>query len=257
VYFTSVFLGGNPDLGPETSDNLSVGFDWTPRSGRLKGLNLSLTYGKIDFSNRVASTQIEFILDQTTLFAMGIPIVRDPGTNLITSLRLIPVNSSTRTSESIDLSASYDMEFGRSFLTLGITATEILKLEDQLTAISPIREIVGLQTGPAKLVWRSWVTWAMPTYAVNLYANHSSAYINTGTDAVAVSDPVDSYLTFDLTGTVRLDARGWQFNAGVRNLFDADFPFFNGFNRPWDPRRVDTHGRTAYLEISKEFSLFR
>ncbi|WP_446831269.1 hypothetical protein [Candidatus Foliamicus sp.] len=44
--------------------------------------------------------------------------------------------------------------------------------------------------------------------------------------------------------------------AGARNITNKPFPFFDGFGRPWDPRRVDTRGRIVHLEVRKTFDLF-
>ena len=50
---------------------------------------------------------------------------------------------------------------------------------------------------------------------------------------------------------------GVSIPAGVRNVFDEDFPAINlvaGRVLPFDPRRVDVRGRVAFIEIGKKFN---
>lgn len=248
------YFGGNPDLGPETSDNLSVGFDWTP-AGLLKGFSVSVTYSEIDFTNRVGDTVELALREPSLIFELPGVVTRGPD-NRITRIDLVPLNLASRKNEALDLTAAYTVELQRGALTFGFTGTRVSKLEDVLVPGGDPQQLVGTQSGPEQLKWRGSLSWAGTNYGLNLYAHHSSSYVN-GTFSPSMPQPVDSYLTYDLTGYYRLKGGSWSFNAGVRNLLDEEFPFFNGFGRPWDPRRVDTRGRTLYLEISKEFELFR
>jgi outer membrane receptor protein involved in Fe transport len=56
--FTASCSQGNPNLLSETSDSISVGFDLTP----IDGLQLSASWSKIDFKDRIVSTTTQDIL---------------------------------------------------------------------------------------------------------------------------------------------------------------------------------------------------
>lgn len=66
---------------------------------------------------------------------------------------------------------------------------------------------------------------------------------------------VDGYTTLDLTGSYAFGDSGWRLNAGARNLLNADFPFYDGFGTPWDPRRVDVRGRIVHLQVTKAYGI--
>ena len=64
---------------------------------------------------------------------------------------------------------------------------------------------------------------------------------------------VDGYTTVDLQGTYTLPESGWRITAGVQNILDADFPFFDGFHGVHSVH-VDFRRRVAFVDIVKEFS---
>ena len=51
--FPVVGLGGNPNLKPQVSDNISFGFDVSPPG--VPGLYLSLNYNRTDFTDKISS----------------------------------------------------------------------------------------------------------------------------------------------------------------------------------------------------------
>ena len=98
-----VYVGGNPDLKPETADTLNVGVEYTP--SKLPGLNLKVTWSATDFKDRINQ------LTRTIIDPDNLPsnIVYIPEEDLyIQELRWINVAKVDR--EGVDLEAFYSRE---------------------------------------------------------------------------------------------------------------------------------------------------
>ena len=81
--------------------------------------------------------------------------------------------------------------------------------------------------------------------------NYESGYTNTNA-GVAKTD-VDGYTTIDVQGSYVLPETDWRFSAGIQNLFDADFPFFDSY-RGVDSAHVDFRRRIIFVDVVREFS---
>jgi hypothetical protein len=47
---------------------------------------------------------------------------------------------------------------------------------------------------------------------------------------------------------------GIKFSGGVKDMFSAKFPLAQGFDGPYDTRRVDLRGRVIHAELQKAFN---
>ena len=244
VYPTN--FGGNPDLKPEVSDTLTVGFDYAPE-GILNGLRISATYSEIDTQQVVASTS-SVLFDVAEAF-VGVAAGRDASGNIV-QWNLFPVNFSLETARAADLDVSYDFDPDWGHVQLGASGT--YTYERSLTFLPGAEAVESQETlnGPDRLKYRAWFAWSNGPWAATLNMNHSSDYEN---NISRVQDRVDAYTWFDLTGSYEF-GEGWRLDGGIRNLTDADFPFVDQ-RQPFDPRRVDIMGRTTYLEVSKSLDL--
>ena len=244
VYPTN--FGGNPDLMPEVSDTLTVGFDFNP-DGILAGLRVSGTYSEIDTQQVVASSS-SVLFDVPEEF-VGVAAGRDASGNIV-QWNLVPVNFSLETARAADLEMSYDFDPDWGHVQLGLSGTYT---HERSVTFLPGGEAVESQetfSGPDRLKYRAWCAWNDGPWAATLNMNHSSSYEN---NISQVQDEVDGYTWFDLTGSYEF-GDGWRLDGGIRNLTDADFPFVDQ-RQPFDPRRVDIMGRTSYLEVSKSLDL--
>jgi len=250
--YPNAYQTGNPNLGPETANNYTGGLDWKP-GGTLSGLAVTLTYSRIDFANRITSAYDYY---GTPLFyTLPGVIVRDASGNIVAVNFTKPVNIASRRSESADALLSYGMDTRAGQLTFGVSGTYAIKLEDSPGPGLPSLVLDGTQNGPERVKGRAWTSWSRRNYGLNLYANYSSSYTNTNiySPSMLAPQPVDHYTTFDLNGFYNLP-RDFSINAGVRNLTNAAFPFYNS-TVPWDSRRVDLRGRIFYLEFASKYKL--
>ncbi len=254
--YASVFpltvLGGNPDLQPQTSETTTIGFEYT--SEAIPGLYASLTWSNTEFEDLIGALNSAFGWPPVYAFEnwRDFPnqIKRDAN-GVLTYVSMASTNLSAKSSNTLDYDArySFDTEYG-SFET-GVLGTFTMALD--LTAgpgVEPVSQ-EGTNQGPVELKGSVYVDWSYASWAGNLTINHESDYknINTG---VSKTD-VDGYTTVDVQGKYELDDTGWRFTAGIQNLFDADFPFFDSY-RGVDSAHIDFRRRIIFVDIVKDFS---
>lgn len=248
--FPNTYFTGNPDLVPEVSRNVSAGFDWTP-SGFLDGFDLQLTLTDIDIRDRVGSTSSLAFSAPEQLFDLPGVVERGPD-GAITRLNLKPLNIAARQSRSVDAAASYAFATGVGNLKVGVEGTYTDYLREVTLPGADPRYQHGTAAGPERLKAKAFVDLQREALGLRLQANYSAGYENT---ISRVQVMVNSYTTVDLTGSYTFGESGWRLNAGARNLLNADFPFYDGFGTPWDPRRVDLRGRIVHLQVTKAYKL--
>ena len=103
TYFT-----GNPDLEPEISETLTVGFEWTP-DGMLDGLSVKIAWFDTEFSDKFGSGTLLAFENPEQLFKIPGTVFRDAQGN-IEHLNLFTVNLAERYSEYLDVSLRYQFD---------------------------------------------------------------------------------------------------------------------------------------------------
>ena len=250
--FPDAYFTGNPDLKPEISETLAIGFDWTP-GGILEGLSLKITWFDTEFTDKFGSGYTLATNQPDLFFAIPNTVIRDAQGN-VTRVNLFRANLAQRFGEYLDASLRYKFDTDRwGFFTIGAEGTFANLLQDVATAGAEPRDIHGTPAGPERWKAIGYVSWAQGNATLNLNANYSSSYEGLGHSP---QERVENYLTFDLTGSYEFGDSGWKLYAGARNITDKEFPFYDSMYGPWDPRRVDTRGRIVHLEIRKSYDLF-
>ena len=250
--FPDAYFTGNPDLVPEVSRNVSGGFDWTP-GGVMDGFDLQVTLTDIDIRDRIGSiTSIAFSTPELLFDFPGV-VERSPD-GAISRLNIKSLNIAARQSRSVDAAANYAFDTVAGAFKIGVegTYTDYLR-EVALPGSAPTYQH-GTSAGPERLKAKAFVDLKREALGLRLQANYSAGYENTSSRAQTM---VNSYTTVDLTGSYAFAESGWRLNAGARNLLNADFPFYDGFGTPWDPRRVDLRGRIVHLQVTKAYSIGR
>ena len=249
----TVWVGsGNPDLQPQTSETTTLGFEFTPAG--MPGLSLSATYSKTEFEGLIGN--IRTVLGNPPVYALEnwqlFPdLVRRDANGVLTYLSYQSFNLSARTSEAVDFAARYAFDTTLGEFAAGILGTRTLKLETvPVPGVDPVQQ-EGTHQGPVELKGSAYVDWSLGSWGVNLTINRAGSYENI-TPGVTRTD-VDGYTSVDLQGTYSRPESGWRITAGVQNIFDADFPFFDSYAGV-DSSHVDFRRRVAFVDISKEFS---
>ncbi|MCY4477340.1 MAG: TonB-dependent receptor [Gammaproteobacteria bacterium] len=250
---------GNPSLQPETGTTVNFGFSWT--APFLNGLKGSLNYSNIEFDDRIAANPfvqlgVDFLLANPQIFP-GLAY-RDPATNNLISITLYPINVSSREVESIDFSLSYEWGADMGDFLVRVDGTYSLDMTDLVAeGLEPL-PLNGTSYGPNELTATLSLEWRRANYGIQLYGNYSDSYRHTEAASAfstfyTEAPYVDSYITWDLTGHYEFERLRLKLNAGVRNLFEEDYPFAPSFAGPYDTRRVDLRGRIVFLKLQKEF----
>lgn len=275
---TLVIGGGNPNLDPEESETLSIGFVVEP-SG-LDGLRVGIDWTRLEKTDVITL----FNLDQATIVSeQYIPelVTRAPavpgdpfGVGPITELHPQYFNIARRDIESYDVSLDYSWATERwgswSFAAL---ASWLRKNESQTVANSPVFDDAGYQLGldwrgNATLAWElgawsaAWTTHYYDSYKIGGAAFTSpTALLNQGSSKVpsqTYHDVVVSYRVDDAGRGRRVSnlLSGVEVQLGIRNVFDKEPPIdVQDFGSPSNLYSVwgDPRLRSFYLSLRKAF----
>ena len=259
VFVPVTSQNANPDLQPETSTSTSLGLNYRP--DYLEGVELDVNWSRTDFSNRIANTLLlSFALLPDEFLSIPGVAVRDEDGRLI-GLNHQVLNTQSRVAENIDAELSYEHEtesYGDFQFDVGLSY--FLELSEQISDGLSVEDTIGTSRGPVEYALQGHVGWARDNLNLDAYVHFTPSYVNDfnvapGAFGVVTrrTFDVDSYTTFDLSGTYRVDSLDLRISAGVRNLFDADFPLSPIGSAPYDAARVDPRGRVFNIGVSKSF----
>lgn len=256
VYTTN--LGVNPNIRPETAENITFGFDWMPSF--LPGLQVKATYNIIDYTDRIA--QISYNSWPAEEW-QSIPDLywEDPETDKLMLVRNISTNLALSRNESVNFDISYSFDNNWGAFLVGVNGTYTGTLEESLALGGSIVPHVATVTGGDKLVGRAFVDWQYDNIGFSLAGNFKSDYVQNlrhwnpdEGEYVNLANHIEEYWTIDLTGRYSLVEHGLNINFGIRDLTNNPYPYIDNGGRPFDNRRVNVQGRTAYLNVIKEFN---
>lgn len=254
--FASIFpltvLGGNPDLQPQTSITTTLGFEYSPEN--IPGLAVSASWVHTEFEDILGT--LTGVLGWPPVYAFEnwqqFPNqVRRDENGILTYVSMQWANFSAKTSEAVDFDVRYTFETRYGKFMTGFLGTHTWLLQTVPgPGIDPIEQ-QGTNQGPVELKGSTFIDWSRGAWNGNVTMNFESDYKNTNAN-VARTD-VDGYRTVDIQGTYEPPGSGWHFTAGVQNIFDADFPFFDSY-RGVDSAHVDFRRRVIFFDVVKDFS---
>ena len=123
-----ISVGGNPNLGPETSTTKTLGFVYSP--DWLEGFDISIDWWKIELENTITSFSGQFILDQCIrqgIQAFCNQYTRNPGGS-VNELLSSGVNIGAQNVEGWDMTVNYrlpETRFGTFSFSLDTTYTSL------------------------------------------------------------------------------------------------------------------------------------
>jgi iron complex outermembrane receptor protein len=257
--FQALF-GGNLNLDPEESKNMTLGIVFEP----INNLTLGLDLYAIELEKQIGSLNENEVFDDPAKYAALYH--RNPAGNLSTDGSQCPnpatcgyVDLRTQNlgglkTNGVDLTAAYRMRTGGlGTFNFGLNSTWVHKYEYQNSVGGEWNQNVGIFSGVGPVFrWQNSanVAWNMNEFGAGLSARHKTGYID--------EDPefrVPSYTTFDgyLSWTQK---KGFGVTVGVRNMFDREPPLSyqtQTFQAGYDPRYADATGRTVYVRASYAF----
>lgn len=253
--------GTGRDLGPETSDAFTAGFDWRRTDGP-GDFETRLTYYHTDFRGRLGTTPVPGNVNAA--FAPGLafsdPDLFPPGTIVfnptpdqvqdflddyaayvlfysggltevdnIGFLSLVNVvrNLARTETSGFDLAVSYARPVADGTLSMGLNANYILEFTQQAGPATPVVETVNTLYSPVDLKLRASLGYSSDNWSVSSFVNHVDSY---DTDLTASARPVGSWTTVDLSASYSPGGRrqswltGTTLGLSVLNLFDQAPP---------------------------------
>ena len=248
-------FGPNPDLKPETSENINFGVQYRPAwSERLE---IKVDYSDIDYQDRIAyGFELQSLLPAEEYGNLPQFFRRAEDGTLIESINR-PVNLTRRISRTLDVSVSKRFRTERGDFTPRLHYHRVLEQCDQAIPGAECRAFVGELIGIDKYKVRGDVKWLKGSWTANLIVNHTPGYIGNYFENSSFQDipntDVGSYTTVDLVASYVFD-NGVTLRGGGRNLLDREFPFVLNGSQPYDSKRVDLRGRVLLLEASWSWS---
>ena len=283
-----ISVGGNPDLGPETSTTKTLGLVWSP--GFVEGFDVSVDWWRIELENTITSFGPKFIIDQC--IKEGIQpfcnqFNRSPGGQIDTLLSS-GINIGAQNVEGYDLTLNYrlpEMSWGKLSFSWDSTYLSLNESDQDGNGIIDAADggsVVGEYTDRDNN-WRIrsnlMTRWEKGDVGATLFTRYYSRQeeecpfgyndygfgelctdVTTRADGTIIKDDPNIAATNAIGGVTYHDVSVyWKapWNAkvtlGVNNVFDKDPPVaFSAFANSFDPQ-YEVPGRFLYMQYSQKF----
>ncbi|WP_433933410.1 TonB-dependent receptor domain-containing protein [Brevundimonas diminuta] len=266
--------GGNPDLKPETADTFTFGFDYRPKDSPFR---IGATWFDIVFSDQIGSPARDN-LPQVLLDPDLAPFVRRIDRNsaadraavdaLINSPDfLLPgvlpadafgvivdarwLNTASVEVRGLDGYAAYDRALAGGELTLEATASYMTDYKRRITSAAPTLDLVDTYGFPVDLRGTVSGRWARDDLSLRVAVNHVGGYRDLQDARIGSWTTTDMQVGWRPSGSW---GEGLNLIVSVRNVFDADPPFFDAITGVgFDAGQADPLGRTFALQLTKRW----
>jgi iron complex outermembrane recepter protein len=252
--------GGNLNLGPETSEQYSVGVVIQPTSR----ISASFDFWSVAVDDTIGNLTIRQLLDNIADFPDR--VVRTAGIITLLDLRADNIGSRRTKGLEVTLRAGFDA-LGGSF-SLGLDGTRLLQKKEKFLPASPFGPSqVGVFTygGDLGLKWKhsAFITYSKDAFDFSFSQIFRNGYQNNtaipGSTARPDFNPrVDNYIIYNMSASYTFDER-LKLTGGIRNLFNTDPPFAitydsnSGAGSSWEPRVADPRGRSFTMAVEVKF----
>ena len=248
-------------LKPESSENYSISFDWSPET--MPGLRWTLDWSLVDFTDKIVSSSSLLYHSREITFALPEFVQRDAD-GYITAVLDSDRNVAEKRSEIVTTQLAYAFETRLGDFVSGLNYTRVL---DEYFRIYPTSEKVsrlGKVWGSNKYRLTGSLSWQRGRFDADLFVYYTPSYLNDSPGrCYYIQDgrcaelqwelpdlDVDALTTVDLTLSYQFD-NGLRLRAGGRNIFLAESPTVL-WSVKYDPTRWDARGRVLFLELHWE-----
>jgi Outer membrane receptor for ferrienterochelin and colicins len=235
--------GGNPDLQPEETDSVYVGFQLNP-TGALKGFEIAVDWLQFKQTNLIAQLGEDYILEHEDELPGS--VVRNPpgaGENfgVINYINDVYRNIDSQTYRGIDIELRYRLNtssLGRFTFSAGGTYLQKLRYNDE--------DFEGTYNYP---FWRGTfiTTWEKGDWSASIIADYISEFENYSEVGTMGSQfqvhPQVSYRGF----------RDIKLTVGARNVFNQDPPFDEHSSTGYNQDISIPEKAFVYFRASKDF----
>ncbi|MFZ8887113.1 MAG: TonB-dependent receptor plug domain-containing protein [Steroidobacteraceae bacterium] len=250
-------VGGNPDLQPETSDNLSYGFVFTPAA--LDGFSISMDWYDVEINDAISSFGSQRLLNLCANTGQRCEFVTRGTQGEIVRLIDGPINLDRIKTSGLDTVVRYDFQAksaGRFRLMLDVSYLDSLvyfftnedgsiRVDDR-TGKSLFREAYPRVRGNAS------VNWARNQWTANWTMRYQGT-TNEGPEPATKGD-IPSRLYHDVWAAYEMEAWKTTVTLGIENLFDELPPVsIVNTNINFDINTYNPRGAFGYLRIKTKF----
>jgi outer membrane receptor protein involved in Fe transport len=219
---------GNPALRPELADTATAGVIYSPSF--IPGLQLSVDYYRISLKGAISSVSA----GQELVFCNGgqaqyCKYVHRDANQAILSIDTVPVNVASLKTQGWDFELDYRHRVGPGEVSFRGLASYV-PVFTQVDAVGNVTNLAGqvgdLNPGEPKWKANAYLTYEQGPFSLTLngrYVGPGKLQSNWVSGVDVDNNSVKSFLTFGLTGIVRLDGKGaYTLTFGIDNLFDRD-----------------------------------
>lgn len=253
---------GDPELRPETGDSRSVGVVWSPEA--IQGLEASLTWWKINQTDRVAELTPQTVVDNESLFPGR--VVRDPETGAIRSVSPGFLNFGQLHVSGFDLGLSHRIHTGAGLFSPRLSVTRIGTYDAAVTPGAAVTDRLSKANTDAWAPrWKgvASLAWSFGPYSANFAGRYVSRYTDYQ-DLGATSRQLGDFWLFDVStrydfGQVFAGNNPYLRDAflqlSVVNLFNSlpEYSAYNGGSASYDPMQYDIRGRFISASLGVRF----
>jgi outer membrane receptor protein involved in Fe transport len=247
-------VGGNPELEPETSENLSLGLVYTPAA--LPGASLTVDWFNIQIDNAISSYGAQNLLNLCANTGQRCNFIEREANGEIAEVADGPINLNSAEVEGIDMVARLLTENGAGTWNFMLSASWLLDYTQKSTLPDGSVEVVKKPgTSASREAYprlRAMFTtqWNRGSWG----ANYKLRYIGKTEETVGTSTRnIGAVLYHDLSGSYTMD-NGLFLRAGVDNVLDKQPPVsLTNLNINFDISTYDPVGRFMYLQLGWNF----
>ena len=258
-------VGGNPNLGAESGDTITLGAVFTPKLGALNA-SVTVDYFRTTLDDAIGGIPTQTILNQCYVeqnqAACGL-IVRRADYS-IASLSQAPLNLDTLKVEGIDSELRWDYEAGFGDLRGSFIWTHVLE-NSQVSAITGSKDdLVGRFSGQAypEDKFNYSLGWAKNGMSLTYRGEYvgsleADTFCNCGAGNQAdgsYRQQIGSELYHDIVVGYDWEDKGLTVTGGVTNITNNAPPFIEtGFSGGTEPATYRVFGRGFYVRAQKTF----
>ncbi len=259
----NILTGGNPNLAPEESEQMSIGIVLAPTSN----FNLSIDWWEIERLNTIRSVTVDTLINEYDLFQDN--WIRN-ASGQVTHIDQRFVNTGGTLSRGIEVDANLVGTLAGGDWRLHLNGSYLDSFRSKSLANQPYGDnLVGGYENYFNLPLRwkhtlsfSWAKGDLAHTLTQVYRDGYTDYVPPGLRNGTVVPPewntkVDEYITYNYSLTwVGIDKL--RVVLGVRNIFNTDPPFTlryldHGDGAAWESRVADPRGRSYNLNFEYRF----
>jgi iron complex outermembrane recepter protein len=254
----NIINGGQPDLGPETSDQMSLGVVFEPS----RNFSASLDWWMV---NRTGTIQV-LTIDQLLLNydALTERFIRN-GSGTLLAIENTWVNAGETKTQGLEVTLRGRVDALGGEFRAGLDGTYLLQKKEKVLPTAPFDDRIGIFTfaGDLGLRWKhnAYIGYNRDKWNFTLSQIYRSGYDNQklpGVASGAVNPPnfnekVSDYFLYNASLSYEGLLHGTTITLGVRNIFNTNPPFAItydsnfGSGSSWEPRVADPRGRSFTL----------